>query len=193
MGYDNSTLKFEIIEHIETLSSYKRTVREFNIVKWNNRDPKYDIRSWDLKHKHPEKGICVTKEQLSEIIDAISDNAKYIDTSDIEGTAVGSGKYKCSLLRNCRILSKDKKGWTIEVNIVRWGKYPPGFDVRRWGPNRVIAGKGFNIHKNEIAVLLKSYSKYIKGDPIKPPVASPTQLPSKEDIDTATIANDLFI
>lgn len=193
MGNDDFTFKFEIIEHIETLSSYKKTAREFNIVKWNDRAPKYDIRSWDIKHKHPEKGICITKEQLSEIIEAISDNIKYIDANDIEGTSVGSGKYKCLLLKNCKILSKDKKGWTIEVNIIRWGKYPPGFDIRRWSPNREIAGKGFNIHKNEIAVLLKSYSKYVNGDLTKHPVASLTPLPSKEDIDTAAIADDLFI
>ena len=40
-------LKYEIVEHIGVLSENARGWRkELNLVSWNDREPKYDIRDW---------------------------------------------------------------------------------------------------------------------------------------------------
>ena len=36
---------------------------ELNLVSWNNRSPKYDIRSWSPDHQKMGKGITLTKEE----------------------------------------------------------------------------------------------------------------------------------
>lgn len=57
--------KFEIMEHIGVISEdTKGWKTELNLVSWNEREPKYDIRSWDEKHEKMGKGITLTVDQL---------------------------------------------------------------------------------------------------------------------------------
>lgn len=52
-------LKYEIVEHIGVLSENARGWRkELNLVSWNDREPKYDIRDW--APEHAKMGKCVT-------------------------------------------------------------------------------------------------------------------------------------
>jgi len=45
-------ITFEITELLGVLSeSTKGWTREFNLVSWNGREPKYDIREWDPEHE----------------------------------------------------------------------------------------------------------------------------------------------
>jgi len=45
-------IKFEIIKNIGVLSeSSKGWKKELNLVSWNDRDPKYDLRDWDPEHE----------------------------------------------------------------------------------------------------------------------------------------------
>jgi hypothetical protein len=45
-------IKFEIKKTIGTLSeSAKGWTKELNLVSWNGREPKYDIREWDPEHE----------------------------------------------------------------------------------------------------------------------------------------------
>ncbi len=58
-------IKFEIKEHIGVLSeSAKGWTKELNLVSWNDRNPKYDIREWDENHEKMSKGITLNKEEL---------------------------------------------------------------------------------------------------------------------------------
>ena len=44
-------IKFEIVEEIAVLSeSNSGWKRELNLVSWNGREPKYDLRDWDENH-----------------------------------------------------------------------------------------------------------------------------------------------
>jgi hypothetical protein len=65
-------IKFEIVEEIGILSEKESGWRkEVNLVKWNDKDPKYDIREWESKHEKMSKGITLTEEEflkLKEII-----------------------------------------------------------------------------------------------------------------------------
>jgi len=68
-------IKYEIIEHVGILSESPRGwTKELNIVSWNDRDPKFDIREWSPEHDKMGKGITLTKEEifsLKEILNAI--------------------------------------------------------------------------------------------------------------------------
>ena len=68
-------IKFQITQKIGTISQAKSGwATELNLVSWNEREPKYDIRSWDAEHKKMGKGITFTKEEihsLKELLNSI--------------------------------------------------------------------------------------------------------------------------
>ena len=58
-------IKFEIKESLGGLSeSAKGWTKELNLISWNGREPKYDIREWDPEHEKMGKGLTFTKEEL---------------------------------------------------------------------------------------------------------------------------------
>lgn len=66
--------KFEIKEHIGVISEdTKGWKTELNLVSWNGRDPKYDIRSWDENHEKMGKGITLTQDQLATLKGILQD------------------------------------------------------------------------------------------------------------------------
>ena len=57
--------KYEITERIAVLSqSPNGWERQLNMVSWNDREPKYDIRDWSPDGSKMGKGISMTKEDL---------------------------------------------------------------------------------------------------------------------------------
>ena len=48
-------------------TSSKGWTKELNLVSWNGRDPKYDLRDWAPDHEKMGKGITLTEEELSEL------------------------------------------------------------------------------------------------------------------------------
>ena len=60
-----SDIKFEIIKKIGVLSkSDKGWVKELNLISWNDRAPKYDIRDWSPDGKTMGKGVTLSTEEL---------------------------------------------------------------------------------------------------------------------------------
>ena len=58
-------LKFEITEQIGILStSAKGWNKELNMVSWNDRPPKYDLREWSPEHDKMGKGLTFTEEEM---------------------------------------------------------------------------------------------------------------------------------
>ena len=58
-------IKYDIEKEIGVISqSSKGWNKELNLVSWNNREAKYDIRDWDEDHQKMGKGITFTKEEL---------------------------------------------------------------------------------------------------------------------------------
>ena len=49
---DNRAIhKFEIVKHIGKLSYINNGyTKELNFISWNNREPVYDIRTWNQEH-----------------------------------------------------------------------------------------------------------------------------------------------
>jgi hypothetical protein len=59
-------ITFEIKETIGVLSeSAKGWTKELNLISWNGREPKYDIREWDPEHVKMGKGLTFTMEELA--------------------------------------------------------------------------------------------------------------------------------
>ena len=60
-----SEIKFDIIKKIGVLSkSASGWAKELNLVSWNEREPKYDIREWAPDGEKMGKGVTLSKEEL---------------------------------------------------------------------------------------------------------------------------------
>lgn len=68
-------IKFEITEQIAILSeSAKGWTKELNLISWNGREPKYDIRDWAPNHEKMGKGVTLSKEELEKLMKALNSN-----------------------------------------------------------------------------------------------------------------------
>jgi len=57
---------FEITKSLGVLSESARGwTKELNLVSWNGREPKYDIRDWDPEHEKMGKGVTLTEEEIT--------------------------------------------------------------------------------------------------------------------------------
>ncbi|MDR7078132.1 hypothetical protein J2Y03_003182 [Neobacillus niacini] len=67
-------LKYEIIETIGIITeSAKGWNKELNLISWNDREPKYDLRDWDQNHEKMGKGITLSKEELIKLKNLINE------------------------------------------------------------------------------------------------------------------------
>ena len=63
---------YEIVEEIAILSENTQGWRkEFNLVSWNGRPPKFDLRDWSADHEKMGKGITLTNEEFEILSKAI--------------------------------------------------------------------------------------------------------------------------
>ena len=66
-------IKYEIIKQIGTLSeSAKGWTKELNLISWNDREPKYDLRDWAPEHEKMGKGTTLTVDELRELKDILN-------------------------------------------------------------------------------------------------------------------------
>jgi len=60
-----SKIEYEIISSKGVLSKNKSGwTKELNLVSWNGRSSKYDIREWSEGHEKMSKGITLTEEEI---------------------------------------------------------------------------------------------------------------------------------
>ena len=58
-------LKYEIVKHIGALStSPSGWTKELNLISWNDRAPKYDIRDWAPDRAKMGKGVTVSADEV---------------------------------------------------------------------------------------------------------------------------------
>lgn len=61
----DSEFNFKIVQHITTLStSNTGWTKEINLVCFNGKNPKIDIRDWNSDHSKMSRGISLTKEEF---------------------------------------------------------------------------------------------------------------------------------
>lgn len=67
-------IKFQIKETIGFISeSAKGWNKELNLISWNEKEAKYDLRDWDAEHKKMGKGITLTVEELKKLRDMLNE------------------------------------------------------------------------------------------------------------------------
>ena len=65
--------KFEIIETVAVLSEgSKDWNKELNLISWNGRDPKYDIRDWSEDHTKMRKGVTLSASEIEKLKSALN-------------------------------------------------------------------------------------------------------------------------
>ncbi|MBP3268324.1 MAG: YdbC family protein [Ruminococcus sp.] len=61
-------LKYEIKEYLGVLSeNAKGWTKELNLISWNEREPKYDIREWNPDHTRMGKGVTLSAEEFENL------------------------------------------------------------------------------------------------------------------------------
>lgn len=66
--------EFEVMETIAVLSEGKTGWRkELNLVSWNGRSPKYDIRDWSEDHQKMGKGVTLSNDELAALREALKE------------------------------------------------------------------------------------------------------------------------
>ncbi len=66
-------VKFEIIQKFGVLSTTgKGWTKELNLISWNDREPKYDIRDWSPDGQNMGKGVTLTKEELAALLELLN-------------------------------------------------------------------------------------------------------------------------
>ena len=61
-----SEIKYDIIKRIGILSkSASGWTKEINLISWNDREAKYDIREWSPDRERRGKGVTLSTEELS--------------------------------------------------------------------------------------------------------------------------------
>lgn len=60
-----SEIKYEIVKKIGLISqSGAGWAKELNLISWNDREPKYDIRDWSADGAKMGRGVTLSKEEL---------------------------------------------------------------------------------------------------------------------------------
>lgn len=61
---------------LKTLHSFPETSggwhKELNIISWNDRMPKYDLRQWNEDHSKIGKGVTLSKDEMMELFHVIN-------------------------------------------------------------------------------------------------------------------------
>jgi hypothetical protein len=58
-------IKYDIVKNIGVLSKAgSGWAKELNLISWNDREPKYDLRDWSADHEKMGKGVTLSKEEL---------------------------------------------------------------------------------------------------------------------------------
>lgn len=150
-----------IVEQIGKLSvGYGTWTKELNIVKWNDYEPKYDIRTWNIGHERCGKGVTLTSVELEKLAYALKRDIDRIDGiyTNIKAVGYANGRVKCLLCCELdRLSPNDNNSWILELNIVRWGNNEQCFDVRYWNADKSRTGKGVTLSKEEAQNLLVLY------------------------------------
>ena len=70
-------ITFDIVKHFGVISEEKGGwKKELNLVSWNGRTPKLDIRDWAPGHEKMGKGITLTSEEAEKLVELIATAAR---------------------------------------------------------------------------------------------------------------------
>ena len=71
--------KYTIFKHLGALSqSNNGWTKELNYISWSNREPVYDIRTWNEDHTEYGKGVTLTMLQMDALKKLLNEISKII-------------------------------------------------------------------------------------------------------------------
>lgn len=74
---------YEVVEELGVLSETPRGwTKEFNLISWNGREPKYDIREWAPEREKMGKGVTLSGDETA-ALKALLANVDF-DAMDME-------------------------------------------------------------------------------------------------------------
>jgi hypothetical protein len=75
---ERDEVTFEIERHLGVITeaNARGWRRELNLVSWNGREAKLDVRDWDEEHAHMSKGVTLTREEGSRLLELLKDYLK---------------------------------------------------------------------------------------------------------------------
>ncbi|MBK5261116.1 MAG: hypothetical protein JJE17_00910 [Peptostreptococcaceae bacterium] len=66
-------MEFEIIRNIAILGQKSIWTKELNVVRWNRKIDKFDIRDWTSDHLTMSRGITLNDQELANLKDALNE------------------------------------------------------------------------------------------------------------------------
>lgn len=61
-------IKYDIVKEVGVVSENSSGwTKEINLISWNDRAPKYDIRDWAPRHEKMGKGVTLSADELREL------------------------------------------------------------------------------------------------------------------------------
>ena len=68
-----SDITYEIVMQLGIISqSGSGWTKELNLIRWNDRPPKYDIRDWSADHTQMGRGVTLSREELLALRDLLN-------------------------------------------------------------------------------------------------------------------------
>ena len=66
-------IKYELVKKIGVLSKAgSGWTKELNLISWNDREPKYDLRDWSADGSKMGKGVTLSREELLALRDLLN-------------------------------------------------------------------------------------------------------------------------
>ena len=85
-------LEFKLVEKLGVLDSHKSGWnREVNIVAWNGKPPKFDIRDWDPEHVKMSRGITLHEREAIKLVRILAERLDM--DKPMEQAAEGGGAF----------------------------------------------------------------------------------------------------
>jgi hypothetical protein len=76
-----SDIKWEIVKELGVIGEgTKGWMKEVNLVSWNDRKPKFDIRDWNETHEKMGKGVTLSTEETKKLLEILQG----VDFEEIE-------------------------------------------------------------------------------------------------------------
>lgn len=67
-------IKCEIVKELGVISENSRGwTKELNLVSWNDKPAKFDIRDWAPDHEKMGKGVSLTEEEMETLVQLFND------------------------------------------------------------------------------------------------------------------------
>lgn len=72
--YRGNEIRFDVVEHIATLSESSGATKELNRISYNGAAPKLDLRSWKVENNNKRmlKGLTLTNDEAKALRDALN-------------------------------------------------------------------------------------------------------------------------